>query len=319
MIHSITIVIPVFNEENTLLRLHEALTPVLDGLECQAQVLFVDDGSTDSSFSLLSSLHAMDERVSILRLSRNFGKEAAMTAGLDHAAGDAVVVMDADLQDPIDLIPQLLSKLSEGFDVVYARRRTRQGDSLQRRLAAWVFYRLLRRAADIEIPTDVGDFRVMSGKVVEALRALPERQRYMKGIFAWVGFRQTFVDFDRPTRAEGETSWPTLRLISHAVDGITSFSRTPLRLATYFGFLVALAAFCYGTWIVLKTLLFGDPVAGFPTLITVILFLGGVQLISIGILGEYVGRNYLESKQRPQYLIDDAIGLDAQKTTNDND
>ena len=164
-----------------------------------------------------------------------------------------------------------------------------------------------------EIPTDVGDFRVMSGKVVEALKALPERQRYMKGIFAWVGFKQTFVDFDRPPRAEGETSWPTLRLISHAVDGITSFSRTPLRLATYFGFLVALAAFCYGTWIVLKTLFFGDPVAGFPTLITVILFLGGVQLISIGILGEYVGRNYLESKQRPQYLIDDAIGFDAEK------
>lgn len=319
MIHSITIVIPVFNEENTLLPLHEALTPVLDGLECQAQVLFVDDGSTDSSFSLLSSLHARDERVSILRLSRNFGKEAAMTAGLDYAAGDAVVVMDADLQDPIDLIPQLLKKLSEGFDVVYARRRTRQGDSLQRRLAAWFFYRLLRRASDIEIPTDVGDFRVMSGKVVEALRALPERERYMKGIFAWVGFRQTFVDYDRPPRAKGETSWPTLRLISHAVDGITSFSRTPLRLATYFGFLVALAAFCYGTWIVLKTLLFGDPVAGFPTLMTVILFLGGVQLISIGILGEYVGRNYLESKQRPQYLIDDAIGFDAEKKTSDND
>ena len=313
MIHSITIVIPVFNEENTLLPLHEALCPVLDGLECQARVLFVDDGSTDSSFSLLSSLQARDERVSILRLSRNFGKEAAMTAGLDHATGDAVVVMDADLQDPIDLIPQLLSKLSEGFDVVYARRRSRQGDSLQRRLAAWIFYRLLRRASDIEIPTDVGDFRVMSGKVVEALKALPERQRYMKGIFAWVGFKQTFVDFDRPPRAEGETSWPTLRLISHAVDGITSFSRTPLRLATYFGFLVALAAFCYGTWIVLKTLFFGDPVAGFPTLITVILFLGGVQLISIGILGEYVGRNYLESKQRPQYLIDDAIGFDAEK------
>lgn len=318
MIHSITIVIPVFNEENTLLPLHEALTPVLDGLDCQAQVLFVDDGSTDSSFSLLSSLQARDERVRILRLSRNFGKEAAMTAGLDYAVGDAVVVMDADLQDPIDLIPQLLSKLSEGFDVVYARRRTRQGDSLQRRLAAWIFYRLLRRASDIEIPTDVGDFRVMSGKVVEALRALPERQRYMKGIFAWVGFRQTSVDFDRPPRVEGETSWPTLRLISHAVDGITSFSRTPLRLATYFGFLVALAAFCYGTWIVLKTLLFGDPVAGFPTLITVILFLGGVQLISIGILGEYVGRNYLESKQRPQYLIDDAIGFDAEKKTSDN-
>lgn len=319
MIHSITVVIPVFNEENTLLPLHEALTPVLDGLGCQVQVLFVDDGSTDSSFSLLASLQARDERVSILRLSRNFGKEAAMTAGLDHAAGDAVVVMDADLQDPIDLIPQLLSKLSEGFDVVYARRRSRQGDSLQRRLAAWIFYRLLRRASDIEIPADVGDFRVMSRRVVEALKALPERQRYMKGIFAWVGFRQTFVDFDRPPRAEGETSWPTLRLISHAVDGITSFSRTPLRLATYFGFLVALAAFCYGTWIVLKTLLFGDPVAGFPTLITVILFLGGVQLISIGILGEYVGRNYLESKQRPQYLIDDAIGFDAEKKTSDND
>ena len=319
MIHSITVVIPVFNEENTLLPLHEALTPVLDGLGCQVQVLFVDDGSTDSSFSLLASLQARDERVSILRLSRNFGKEAAMTAGLDHAAGDAVVVMDADLQDPIDLIPQLLSKASEGFDVVYARRRSRHGDSLQRRLAAWIFYRLLRRASDIEIPADVGDFRVMSRRVVEALKALPERQRYMKGIFAWVGFRQTFVDFDRPPRAEGETSWPTLRLISHAVDGITSFSRTPLRLATYFGFLVALAAFCYGTWIVLKTLLFGDPVAGFPTLITVILFLGGVQLISIGILGEYVGRNYLESKQRPQYLIDDAIGFDAEKKTSDND
>ena len=313
MIHSITIVIPVFNEENTLLPLHDALSLVLDGLECQARVLFVDDGSTDSSFSLLSSLQARDERVSILRLSRNFGKEAAMTAGLDHATGDAVVVMDADLQDPIDLIPQLLSKLSEGFDVVYARRRSRQGDSLQRRLAAWIFYRLLSRASDIEIPTDVGDFRVMSGKVVEALKALPERQRYVKGIFDWVGFQQTFVDLARPPRAVGETSWPTLRLISHAVDGITSFSRTPLRLATYFGFLVALAAFCYGTWIVLKTLLFGDPVAGFPTLITVILFLGGVQLISIGILGEYVGRNYLESKQRPQYLIDDAIGFDAEK------
>ena len=270
--------------------------------------MFIDDGSSDASHSLLLELRANDPRVNILKLSRNFGKESALTAGIDHAVGDAILIIDADLQDPIGLLPEMLVQLSKGFDVVLARRRSRMADSLLRRSLSWIHYRLLRGVSDIEIPPDVGDFRLMSRKVVDAVKALPEKQRYMKGVFAWVGFSQVCIEFDRPERAAGQSSWGLIGLTSHAIDGITSFSRTPLRLATYVGFAVALVAFVYAVWIAFKTLVFGESVAGFPTLIIVILFLGGVQLISVGILGEYVGRIYLESKNRPNYIIESMGG-----------
>ena len=308
MIESLTIVVPVFNEERSLHLLYTEIIGVIDRLECSTSILFIDDGSSDASHSLLLELRANDPRVNILKLSRNFGKESALTAGIDHAVGDAILIIDADLQDPIGLLPEMLVQLSKGFDVVLARRRSRTADSLLRRSLSWIHYRLLRGVSDVEIPPDVGDFRLMSRKVVDAVKALPEKQRYMKGVFAWVGFSQVCIEFDRPDRAAGQSSWGLIGLTSHALDGITSFSRTPLRLATYVGFAVALVAFVYAVWIAFKTLVFGESVAGFPTLIIVILFLGGVQLISVGILGEYVGRIYLESKNRPNYIIESMGG-----------
>ena len=245
MIKSLTIVVPVFNEENTLRVLHTEIVDVIDRLECSTSLLFIDDGSFDASHSVLQELRGKDPRVNTLRLSRNFGKESALTAGIDHATGDAVLIMDADLQDPISILPDMLHQLSQGFDVVFARRRSRKADSLLRRILSWSHYRLLRGVSDIEIPPDVGDLRLMSRRVVDAVKALPETQRYMKGVFAWVGFRQTSVDFDRPQRVAGRSSWSLIGLISHALEGITSFSRAPLRLATYLGFIVAFAAFVY--------------------------------------------------------------------------
>lgn len=302
------VVVPCFNEEAVLGAFHARLMGVLDAMPVAARVLYVDDGSRDGTFAALEGLCAADPRVAALRLSRNFGKELALTCGLDHAPGDAVVVIDADLQDPPELIPELWARFRDGHDVAYAVRRSRAGESWLKRGTAAAFYRVIGRLADTPVPADTGDFRLLSRRALEALRGLRERHRFMKGLFGWVGFRQVGVPYDRAPRAAGRSSWNWWRLWNFALEGITSFSVAPLKIATYVGLATALLAFGYGAWIVAKTLLWGDPVAGYPSLMSVVLFLGGIQLMALGLIGEYLGRLYLESKQRPLYLIDQTLG-----------
>jgi glycosyltransferase involved in cell wall biosynthesis len=298
----ISLIVPVYNEAEVLEQTWSRLNEVLSATNYRIEVIFVNDGSTDRSASILDELHLNNESITVINLSRNFGKEYALTAGLDFAQGDAVIMIDADLQDPPDLIPQMLEAWQNGFDVVTMRRDSREGETFLKRTSAWVFYRVLNRISDVPIPPDTGDFGLLSAKAVQAVRDLPERVRYMKGIFAWIGYPQTEIRYQRLSRAAGTTKWGYLRLIRLALDGITAFSTTPLRLASYVGFITAIGAFVFGVWTIVKTLMFGDPVAGFPTLLTTMLFLGGIQLLAIGVLGEYLGRLFAESKQRPHYL-----------------
>jgi glycosyltransferase involved in cell wall biosynthesis len=279
------------------------LTEVLGSTGLSYEIVFVNDGSSDDSEQMLAGLVDQDPTLTVIHLSRNFGKEYALTAGLDFVQGEATIIIDADLQDPPELIPEMVAAWREGFDVVTMRRVRRDGETALKRSSAWMFYRLLNRISDVAIPPDTGDFRLLSAQAVGAVRSLPERVRYMKGIFAWIGFRQKEIPYQRDSRAAGVTKWGYLRLMRLALDGITAFSTVPLRLATWLGFITAFGAFFYGLWTVFKTLAFGEPVAGFPTLMTSMLFLGGVQLMAIGMLGEYLGRLFTESKQRPHYLV----------------
>ena len=305
---SLCVVVPCFNEEAVIGAFHARLMAALDALPVSAQVLYVDDGSRDRTAAAIAALCAADPRVGALRLSRNFGKELALTCGLDHAEADAVVVIDADLQDPPELIATLWASFREGHDVVYAVRRSRAGESWFKRATASAFYRVIGRLSDTPVPADTGDFRLLSRRAVLALRGLRERHRFMKGLFGWVGYAQVGVPYDRAPRAAGSSKWNWWRLWNFAIEGITSFSVAPLRVATYVGLLSAVLAFAYGAWIVAKTLLWGDPVAGYPSLMAVILFLGGIQLMALGLIGEYLGRLYLESKRRPLYLVEAALG-----------
>ena len=305
---SLCVVVPCFNEEAVIGAFHARLMAALDALPVSAQVLYVDDGSRDRTAAAIAALCAADPRVGALRLSRNFGKELALTCGLDHAEADAVVVIDADLQDPPELIATLWARFREGHDVVYAVRRSRAGESWFKRATASAFYRVIGRLSDTPVPADTGDFRLLSRRAVLALRELRERHRFMKGLFGWVGYAQVGVPYDRAPRAAGSSKWNWWRLWNFAIEGITSFSVAPLRVATYVGLLSAVLAFAYGAWIVAKTLLWGDPVAGYPSLMAVILFLGGIQLMALGLIGEYLGRLYLESKRRPLYLVEAALG-----------
>lgn len=263
----------------------------------------VNDGSTDQTLAYLVQLHEQDERIQILDLTRNFGKGAALSAGLDYARGAAVIPLDADLQDPPDLIPQLLDKWREGFDVVNACRQSRVADSWAKRSSAWLFYWFINRVSEIDIPRDVGDFRLLSCAAVDALKQLPERRRFMKGIFAWIGFPTATIYYDRPARHAGRSQWNWRRLTSLAIEGITSFSRVPLQLVFYLGLCVSMTAFGYGCYLLIRTWVFGNPVAGYASLMVTILFLGGVQMLSLGLVGEYLSRVYIETKQRPVYLI----------------
>lgn len=303
---SLTVVIAAYNEEAALPEMHRRLSAVLDGLDAESRVLYVDDGSRDDTWGVLRRLAEADARVSLLRLARNFGKELALTAGLDHVDTDAALVLDADGQDPPELIPAFVAKWREGFDVVYGTRTRRDGETWLKRLTAAGFYRVMTRLSDTPIPRDTGDFRLMSRPVLDALRQLRERQRFMKGLFTWVGFRQVSLPYERAPRLAGGSKFNYWRLWNLALEGITSFSTVPLRLATYVGVLTALVAFAWGVWIVARTLLWGDPVQGWPSLMTVVLFLGGVQLVALGIIGEYLGRLYVEVKQRPLYLVSEA-------------
>lgn len=297
----ISLVIPVFNEAAVLPEFYARIRRVLTALDVQAEMLFVNDGSTDASLGLLLGWQQIDESVGVLNLSRNFGKEIALTAGLDHAHGDAVIVIDADLQDPPELIPQLLEKWREGNDVVYALRTRRQGDSWFKRTTAFLFYRVMRQVAPV--PVDAGDYRLLSRRAVVALRRLREQHRYMKGLFAWIGYRQVAVPFERDARHAGTSKWNYWRLWNLALEGISSFTTFPLKIATYIGLLTAAGAFVYGLGIIWETLRHGNPVPGYPSLLVVILFLGGIQLMSLGVIGEYLGRTFDEAKQRPLYLV----------------
>lgn len=301
------IVVPVYNEAAVLPLLMPRLDAALASIPADIGVLFVDDGSTDATPQELARIANNDARIGVLRLTRNFGKEAAMTAGLDHAEGDAVVIIDADLQDPPEVIATFWRHFEEGADVVYGVRSSRAGESWLKRLTAATFYRVIDRMSDTPIPRDTGDFRLMSRRAIEALRQLRERHRFMKGLFGWVGFKQVPVPYHRDPRAAGKSKFNFWKLWNFALEGITSFSTVPLRIATYFGLLAATVAFVYGAVIVAKTLMFGEPVRGYPSLMSVVLFLGGVQLVALGIIGEYLGRMYEETKRRPLYLIGDAI------------
>jgi glycosyltransferase involved in cell wall biosynthesis len=256
---------------------------------------------------LLQELHRSDERVAVIDLSRNFGKEVAMSAGLDHAKGDAVVIIDADLQDPPELITQFIAEWQKGYDVVYAKRLQRKGETLLKKGTAHLFYRVMQKLSDFPIPEDTGDYRLMSRRAVDALCQLSERHRFMKGLFAWIGYKQKAVLYNRDERYAGETKWNYLKLWNFAIEGITSFTIVPLKFASYVGVVIALLAFLYGIYMVIDTLLHGNPVPGYPSLIVIVLFLGGVQLAAIGVLGEYVGRIFTESKRRPLYFVQENL------------
>ncbi|MEQ8185355.1 MAG: glycosyltransferase family 2 protein [Marinobacter salarius] len=303
----LSIVVPVFNERAMLPVFLERVLPILDSLTVATQLVFVDDGSEDGSANYISSFLARRSGIRLVKLTRNFGKEAALTAGLEHATGDAVVVIDADLQDPPELIPTMVEAWQSGSDVVLMQRRSRHGESLPKRLSAHLFYRLLNRTSRTNIPVDTGDFRLMSRRAVDALMSLGERNRYMKGLFAWIGMPTTVLPYDRAPRAAGVSKWDYPGLIGLALEGLTSFSTSPLRWATGVGLLAASMGALFGLWIVVKATLLGDVTNGYPSLVAIITFLGGIQLLSIGIVGEYVGKTYVETKQRPIYLTEDVM------------
>lgn len=303
----VTLLIPVYNEEASLPALYTRLTQ-LTGREkgrYSWEFLFVNDGSSDHTLDIIRSLRATDPQVNYVNLSRNFGKEVAMLAGFDFCTGDCCVVMDADLQDPPELIDQMLEYWEQGYDDVYAQRRNRGHESWLRRRLSLAFYKLLQRMSRIDILPNVGDFRLLDRRCVMALRQLRERERYTKGLFCWIGYRKKGILFDRADRAAGSSKWNFLTLLNLAVEGITSFSTAPLRIATVSGMLFALSSFVYAIYFLVKTLMYGDQAHGFPTLIVVILFLGGLQLFSLGVIGEYVGRIFAETKGRPVYLASD--------------
>ncbi len=303
----LTVVVAAFNEAEALPALHPRIAAVLDGLVgegIEGHVLYVDDGSRDRTWAVLDDIAAADPRVSLLRLSRNFGKEAALTAGLDQVLEGAAIILDADGQDPPELIPQFVAKWREGYDDIHGTRTARNGEGWFKRATAHGFYRVMQRLSKTPIPTDTGDFRLLSPRSLAALRELRERHRFMKGLFGWVGFRQVAIPYHREARVAGRSKFNAWRLWNFALEGVTSFSTAPLRVATYLGVLTAVLAFLYASWIVIKAMFWGDPVAGWPTMMTVILLLGGVQLMALGVIGEYLGRLYEESKQRPLYLVD---------------
>ena len=300
---TLSVVVPYFNEESVLCEFHARLTRVLDTLSDTSEIVYVNDGSTDNSQSLVESFSSHTSSIKCIALSRNFGKESALSAGLAHSSGLAVIAIDADLQDPPELIPAMLTKWREGFDVVNMQRSERLGESWLKKKSAAVFYSLLNLMSQTDIPENVGDFRLIAREVVDHINALPERNRYMKGIFSWPGFKQATLPFTRDPRFCGESKWNYFKLVGLAIDGITSFSIRPLRAATVLGLIIASSAFLYGLFVVSKTLLFGEPVSGYPSLMVVQLALGGIQLITIGLLGEYIGRIFIETKQRPLYLI----------------
>ncbi len=305
----ISIVVPLYCEASNIDYLFKRLETVLDRLGATYEIICIDDGSSDNTVQVLQDHRRRNPHIKIVALSRNFGKELALTAGIDYASGAAVVPIDADLQDPPELIEVLVAKWREGYDVVYAKRRSREGETWLKRMTANSFYRVMERMSKVPIPRDTGDFRLLDRRVVEVIKQLPERTRFMKGLFAWVGYRQIEVMYDREPRYSGETKWNYWRLWNFAIDGIASFSLAPLRMWSYVGIGFAVISFLYGSFLFLRTLVSGTDVPGYASLMVAVLFLGGVQMVSLGILGEYLGRVYEEVKGRPLYLVRDAYGV----------
>lgn len=304
---TLSVVVPCYNESSNLDALFGRLEAVLDGIGEPYEIVCVDDGSRDDTLARLAAHHQRNPAIKVVGLSRNFGKEIALTAGIDFAEGEAVIPIDADLQDPPELIGELVARWREGNDVVFATRRTRQGESLAKRATANGFYRVIDRMSEVEIPRDTGDFRLMDRRVVDALAALPERNRFNKGLFSWVGFRRTSIAYDREPRHQGQTTWSYWKLWNFAIDGITSFSSAPLKIWSYVGVLISALALLYAGYLVLRGPDYSVP--GYASLMTAVLFLGGIQLISLGVLGEYLGRIFTEVKQRPLYLVRDTWGV----------
>jgi glycosyltransferase involved in cell wall biosynthesis len=309
----LSVVVPVKNEEQAILPFVERVSAVLNGIAANDswEILFVDDGSTDQTLAAIIGARMREPRVRALSLSRNFGKEAALSAGLDHARGRAVIPMDVDMQDPPEVLPEMVAKWLDGYEMVFGVRRCRDRDSLAKRLTARLFYRAHNLLAEDKIPENAGDFRLLDRKVVDSIRQLPERNRFMKGLFAWAGFRQVAVEYDRVERESGTSKFDYWKLWTLALDGITSTSTVPLRIWSYVGALVALFALAYAAFLALDTIAFGNAVPGYASIMVSVLFLGGIQLISLGVLGEYVGRILTETKQRPLYIVREAIGLES--------
>jgi polyisoprenyl-phosphate glycosyltransferase len=312
----LSVIVPCYNEEAVLAETHRRLSDVLERIDdVDYEIIYVDDGSRDDTGLILAALHASDEHVRVVRFSRNFGHQTAVTAGLEHATGDAVVLIDADLQDPLELIPKFVARWREGYHVAYGVRTDRPGETRFKLATARSFYRLLGRLSETEIPLDAGDFRLMDRRVVSALQAMPERDRFVRGMVAWVGFRQTAVPYKRAPRFAGESKYPLFKMLRFALDGVTSFSAAPLHAATWIGFIasaIAMVAVCYALVLRLFT---NNWVTGWTALFIAVLFVGGTQLLALGVIGEYIGRIYAESKRRPLYVVQERLGFDRPEQT----
>ncbi len=305
----LSVVIPMYNEEQALPALFTRLKPCLEQVTAHYEIICVNDGSKDKTYTTLQAYHQRDPRIKLVNLARNFGKEAALSAGIDYTMGRAVIPIDADLQDPPELIPSLVEAWKSGYKVVLAARRSRPGDSWFKRKSAEWFYRVMNAVSTVKLPPNTGDFRLMDRAVVDAVRQLPERTRFMKGIFAWVGFSTTTIYYDRPARLHGATTWNYWKLWKFALDGIFSFTSAPLKVWTYVGASVSFIAFLWALFIIARTALLGVDMPGYASLMVAILFMGGMQLLSVGIIGEYIGRIYRETKQRPLYLVEKTEGF----------
>lgn len=302
----ITLLIPAYNEEEVINILYERLKKIMDKTSnYKFEILFINDGSKDNTLILMKNLRKVDQRVSYINLSRNFGKEIAMIAGLDYAEGDAVIILDADLQDSPELIPEMINYWEQGYDDVYAKRRLRKGESWLKKYTSHTFYRVLKSVSTVPVQEDTGDFRLLDRRCVLALREIRECQRYTKGMFSWIGYNKKEILFDRDSRAAGSTKWNYIKLIDLAIEGITSFTTMPLKIATYVGGITSFFAFIYMIFIIGKTIILGDKVAGYPSIMAVILFLGGIQILFLGIIGEYLGRIFNETKNRPLYFVEE--------------
>lgn len=304
---NVSLIVPVFNEEQAINLFYESVRQHPALKDHVVEIVLINDGSADQTASIARDIALMDSRVLLISFSRNFGKEPALFAGLEYASGDVIIPMDVDLQDPIDVIPRLIAEWEKGAEVVLAKRRDRSSDSYLKRRGAALFYGVLNHIAYPHIEQNVGDFRLMDRKVVEVIKTLPEYQLFMKGVLSWAGFNTVIIEYDRPHRAAGKSKFNGWKLWNLALEGITSFSTVPLRLWTYVGSCISLVSLLYAAYLILNKLLFGSDLPGYPSLMTAILFLGGVQLIGIGVLGEYIGRIYLETKHRPRYVIKEMV------------
>lgn len=299
----VSLLIPAYNEEKVLQLLYQRIKAIIDNLnQYEWEVLFINDGSRDSTLAVLYSIRNQDNRINVLDLSRNYGKEVAMLAGFDYVKGDAVIILDADLQDPPELIPQMLEKWELGYDDVYAKRNSRKGETFIKKKTSQWFYKILQKSTDIPIQLNTGDFRLLDKSCVQALKQIREANRYTKGMFSWIGYNKKEILFDRDPRAAGETKWNYLKLFSLAIEGITSFTTKPLRISTFIGGIISVLSFIYAIYMLYDTIVYGNDVKGYPSLLVTILFLGGIQLLSLGILGEYIARIFIETKNRPTYF-----------------